>query len=304
MTDAPNVGAEKTIVFAHANGFPAGTYRQLFEPWREAGWRVLALPKIGHDPRFPVTSNWPHLRDELLHFIDSEAAAPAYLVGHSLGGYLTLLAATRRPEVARGIVLLDSPLLPTWMARSRAVLQGLGDRRTLLACASVQTPPRTMAERRCGTRPFRLQSAVCELGSRSPRRLPGVRHRGRRRGAAPEFFASHRDDHLQHLAAPFVAALACPAAALPGGIYRRDALRRTATCRPARGEANRARSHHDARRGPPVPDGAPPGGGGGGAGLARPLRGAALFCARPANPTPIIALSHPSDCLAAIRCTE
>ncbi len=120
----------RTIVFSHANGFPAATYRQLFAHWRNAGWRVVAMPKFGHDPRFPVTSNWPHLRDELLHFIDAQGAAPAYLVGHSLGGYLSLLAASRRPEVARGIVLLDSPVLPNWMGRTVQFFKasGIGER--------------------------------------------------------------------------------------------------------------------------------------------------------------------------------
>ena len=122
--------AQPPIVFAHANGFPAGTYRRLFDHWREAGWRVLALPKIGHDARYPVTNNWPHLRDQLLHFIETEGATDAFLVGHSLGGYLSVLAAARRPDLVRGIVLLDSPLLPSWMARTLqfAKATGIGER--------------------------------------------------------------------------------------------------------------------------------------------------------------------------------
>ncbi|MCI4428603.1 MAG: alpha/beta hydrolase [Burkholderiales bacterium] len=130
MTVRPEPGTTRTIVFSHANGFPAGTYRRLFDCWREAGWRVVAPPKFGHDPRYPVTSNWPHLRDQLLHFIDAEAAGPAYLVGHSLGGYLSLLAAVRRPDVARGVVLLDSPVLPNWMGRTVqfAKATGIGER--------------------------------------------------------------------------------------------------------------------------------------------------------------------------------
>lgn len=112
-------GDQGTLVFSHANGFPAGTYRLLFERWRAAGWRVVARDKLGHEPARPVTSNWPHLRDELLAFIEREAPGErVLLVGHSLGGFLSLLAASRRPALARGIVLLDSPLIGGWKAHS------------------------------------------------------------------------------------------------------------------------------------------------------------------------------------------
>lgn len=108
-----------TLVFCHANGFPAGTYRALFDAWRAAGWTVLAPEKFGHDPRYPVSSNWPHLRDELIDFVRIHAAArPVQLVGHSLGGYLALLAACHRPEIAAGVLLLDSPVVGGWRAHS------------------------------------------------------------------------------------------------------------------------------------------------------------------------------------------
>lgn len=118
------------IVFSHANGFPAGTYRLLFEAWRAAGCAVHALPRFGHDSRFPVTSNWPHLRDELIHFIEAEAGGPAHLVGHSLGGYVSVLVAARRPDLATGLVLLDSPILSGWKARALQVAKaaGIGER--------------------------------------------------------------------------------------------------------------------------------------------------------------------------------
>ena len=122
--------APRRIVFTHANGFPAGTYRQLFEAWRSAGYAAHAIDKVGHDPRFAVTSNWPHLRDELIHFIDREVGGPAFLVGHSLGGYLSLMAASRRPDLASGVVLLDSPILSGWKARvvRLAKATGVGER--------------------------------------------------------------------------------------------------------------------------------------------------------------------------------
>ena len=119
-----------TIVFSHANSFPAGTYRSLIEAWRAAGVTVHALPKFGHDPGFPVTSNWPNLRDQLIHFIAREVGGPAFLVGHSLGGYLSLMAAARRPDLACGLVLLDSPILSGWKARALQVAKaaGIGER--------------------------------------------------------------------------------------------------------------------------------------------------------------------------------
>ena len=126
----PSTESLRTIVFSHANGFPAGTYRSLFDIWRAAGFTVHAIEKYGHDPRFPVTSNWPHLRDQLLHFIDHEVGGPAHLVGHSMGGYLSLLAASRRPDLARTVVLLDSPVVSGWKARALQISKatGLGER--------------------------------------------------------------------------------------------------------------------------------------------------------------------------------
>ncbi len=113
-----------TLVFCHANGFPAGTYRVLFEAWRAAGWQVVAPEKFGHDPAYPVTSNWPRLRDQLLDFIETRAPGQAVdLVGHSLGGYLALLAACKRPALVRRVVLIDSPVVAGWRAHSVQVMK-------------------------------------------------------------------------------------------------------------------------------------------------------------------------------------
>jgi pimeloyl-ACP methyl ester carboxylesterase len=131
MTRGSGPSGPGTIVFSHANGFPAGTYRVLFEAWRQAGWRVLAIDKLGHDPALPVTSNWPHVRSQLIRFIEAEAPGEkVHLVGHSLGGYLSLLAASRRPDLAASVVLVDSPVVAGWRAHSLHVakLTGLIER--------------------------------------------------------------------------------------------------------------------------------------------------------------------------------
>lgn len=132
----------RTIVFSHANGFPAGTYRLLFEDWRAAGYRVLAVERFGHDPARSVTNNWPHLRDELLDFIQREAPGQrVHLVGHSMGGYLSLLAACRKPALAQSVTLIDSPVVGGWRAQAlhMAKLTGLARR---------VTPGRISARRR------------------------------------------------------------------------------------------------------------------------------------------------------------
>ena len=113
-----------TIAFSHANGFPAGTYRLIFEAWRAAGYRVIAVERYGHEPAHTVTSNWPHLRDQLIDLVLRESPGePVHFVGHSLGGYLSLMAACKRPALARSLVLLDAPVVAGWRAHSVQVMK-------------------------------------------------------------------------------------------------------------------------------------------------------------------------------------
>jgi pimeloyl-ACP methyl ester carboxylesterase len=109
------------IIFSHANSFPAGTYGVLFRSLRARGHTVKAIEKFGHDHKFPVTRNWPHVAKQLAEFAAVEvqkADEPAYLIGHSLGGFLSLMVACKHPELSRGVVLLDSPILSGWRAKA------------------------------------------------------------------------------------------------------------------------------------------------------------------------------------------
>jgi len=115
----PDLASNTPIVFSHANSFGAGTYGVLFTALRQRGFSVAAIDQFGHDPRYPVSSNWPHLVQQLVDFIQAQvqrSGAPVFLVGHSLGGYLSLMAASEAPELARGVLLLDAPVLGGWRA--------------------------------------------------------------------------------------------------------------------------------------------------------------------------------------------
>jgi pimeloyl-ACP methyl ester carboxylesterase len=107
------------VFFAHANGFPSATYGVLFNALG-AEYPVQYLPQHGHDPRFPVADNWEQLVDELIYHLQQQAE-PVLGVGHSLGGVLHYHAALRHPELYRGVVMLDSPvltLLDKWVIRA------------------------------------------------------------------------------------------------------------------------------------------------------------------------------------------
>lgn len=123
------------IVFSHGNSFPGGTYRLMLDNLRQRGFEVQAIDRFGHDPQYPVTNNWPHLVEQLADQARawqqqaSEAAEPgeptppAFLVGHSLGGILSLMCAARHPELARGVLLLDSPILGGWRATTLGLVK-------------------------------------------------------------------------------------------------------------------------------------------------------------------------------------
>jgi pimeloyl-ACP methyl ester carboxylesterase len=114
------------IVFSHGNSFPASTYGAVFKSLRSRGFTVKAVDQYGHDPQYPVTDNWPHLVQQLHDFaapLVEKQGEPAFLVGHSLGGFLSLMCAARHPHLARGVLLLDSPILGGWKSQALSAVK-------------------------------------------------------------------------------------------------------------------------------------------------------------------------------------
>jgi len=116
--------------FAHATGFHAATYRRLLGPLADRV-KILAHDLRGHG-RSPAgmapeaLRSWDRYRDDLIRLIEEVCGAPVFLAGHSLGGVISLAAAAHRPELARGLVLLDPVIFPRWFNILIVTMKALG----------------------------------------------------------------------------------------------------------------------------------------------------------------------------------
>nr|WP_297458222.1 alpha/beta hydrolase [uncultured Halomonas sp.] len=116
--------SRQRLVFAHANGFPGASYRSFLAPL--AGrFELHPLDRLAHHPDYPVSDNWPALRDELIATLRG-FGAPIIGVGHSMGGVLMLMAAEALPEAFRCLVMLDPPLMVGRDALSLRLAKRLG----------------------------------------------------------------------------------------------------------------------------------------------------------------------------------
>jgi pimeloyl-ACP methyl ester carboxylesterase len=102
------------IHFSHGNSYPAGSYSQFLDRLR-ADFDIRAVDMYGHDPRYPATDGWPKLVEQLISQLE-QYGEPVILLGHSLGGMLSMMAAKQRPDLVRCVVMLDSPVVAGWRA--------------------------------------------------------------------------------------------------------------------------------------------------------------------------------------------
>ncbi len=104
------------VVFLHANGFNALTYRSILAPL--AGeMRILAVDLRGHGrstlPADPEgRTGWGPFKEDLLALLRQLGGPPPVMSGHSMGGCTSLLAAAVAPELIRRMVFFDPVILP------------------------------------------------------------------------------------------------------------------------------------------------------------------------------------------------
>jgi pimeloyl-ACP methyl ester carboxylesterase len=101
--------------FIHATGFNAATYQSMLDPLK-GEFHCIALDMRGHgrsrmlyDPR--RMKSWNRFRDDVIEALERIAPQGVVLSGHSMGATVALLVAARRPDLVRGLVLVDPVLL-------------------------------------------------------------------------------------------------------------------------------------------------------------------------------------------------
>jgi pimeloyl-ACP methyl ester carboxylesterase len=101
--------------FAHATGFNAETYRGLLTPLADR-LSIAACDQRGHGFSTLSTrespTGWTIYRDDLVQILERLDKGPAILAGHSMGGTVSLMAAALRPELVRGLVLVEPVMVP------------------------------------------------------------------------------------------------------------------------------------------------------------------------------------------------
>ena len=111
VLDWGDPGRPVDLVFAHANGFNALTYRTLLAPLAQR-FRIQAPDLRGHGATTLPTATearrgWGDHGADLAALLDKLDGPPVVLAGHSMGGTASLLTAALRPERVRGLVLAD-----------------------------------------------------------------------------------------------------------------------------------------------------------------------------------------------------
>jgi pimeloyl-ACP methyl ester carboxylesterase len=108
-------GEGQPVVFVHGSAHDLRSWGQQL-PAIGASHRAIAYSRRYARPNEDIEPDaddqmLPHV-DDLVALLQVLDAAPAHLVGHSWGAFISLLAAVRHPQVVRTLVLQEPPVLP------------------------------------------------------------------------------------------------------------------------------------------------------------------------------------------------
>jgi pimeloyl-ACP methyl ester carboxylesterase len=111
-------GTAPALIFLHANGFCASTYRGLLSGLCvQTGRTIIGLDLRGHG-RSRISDNpdeqdnWNRHAHDIAQALAQLAPDGAVLAGHSMGGTSALLASALVPHLVKGLCMIDPVLAP------------------------------------------------------------------------------------------------------------------------------------------------------------------------------------------------
>ena len=127
FNDSPD--PKEHLVFLHANGFPPDTYTTFLSCISPLG----QISTIEHRPLWqteaPQFLDWRVYASDAIATLRREAKTPVWLVGHSMGGAISLLIAKAAPDLVKGVVALDPVTIDSsFLAFSRLAFRLWPDR--------------------------------------------------------------------------------------------------------------------------------------------------------------------------------
>ncbi len=104
---------EQPLHFAAANGFPVASYQFFLRHFAD-DFSLLGMENRGAWPHVqpPRGFNWQDHADDLIAFLEHQQTAPVVALGHSIGASVSALAAARRPDLFKALVMYDPATLP------------------------------------------------------------------------------------------------------------------------------------------------------------------------------------------------
>ena len=96
------------LLFLHANGYPAPVYRHFLQVLSKS-IEVKPIAIIETPADTPAALRWRRMREQVSAALVA-AGDRTGLVGHSMGGYLALMASAHRLPTHHPVVLIDAPL--------------------------------------------------------------------------------------------------------------------------------------------------------------------------------------------------
>ena len=97
------------LLFVHGFPLSRGAWQKQADALRSS-YRVIAsdLRGFGESEAGTGTTTMTQYADDLHALLQQRATGPVVLIGHSMGGYVTLAFARQYPEMVRGLVLVST----------------------------------------------------------------------------------------------------------------------------------------------------------------------------------------------------